>query len=642
MSARKKNVRLLAGIFLVFSFCLSLSIMMADNMLFGNQAQKVVLQNAVKKSKEREGALKAFLDESQAHLKSIRNSAFFYAYMADHRKKEDLENLLLVYANSDPFILGIKYIGKKGNEKLGIARNPETGNPYVLSHDQLKNFSGKNYFTASQKKAPDEVWYSQILLNKENSAEEIPIEPTIKIILPVGWHNEFSGILLVDYSMKSIFDEFTNTPLYDMILCDDKGRLIFHYLQKKCKDNACILSVSKQHANLNQDFPADAETILANTLLKTETFVSRKLQLPITGGLNLVLQLNKDYAEQEKRRSEYEYVTISAIVYLLSIILTYIIIKLFSQKLLNIDKLNRLNDSLNQAVRVVKTQKNELETIFETAIEGICVLDLDLHYEFFNRNYLKIAGCSEKELSGSSLYDWLSEENKENAKRLFRQVLSNGEHGQFEREHITRSGKRKRLRSSVALMPDKQQFLMTTVDNTELYNAMLLIKEQAVTDELTGLHNRKAYQENITELIAQYKRYQTPFCLMMFDIDFFKSINDTYGHQTGDNVLVALASLVKGMIRESDLVFRVGGEEFIILFPHTKLEQAEFSAEKIRKSVQSDLRIIEEREITVSIGLVEMSASDTENLLYKRADEYLYQAKESGRNRVCTQDKQGC
>lgn len=170
---------------------------------------------------------------------------------------------------------------------------------------------------------------------------------------------------------------------------------------------------------------------------------------------------------------------------------------------------------------------------------------------------------------------------------------------------------------------------------TNLHNKIKKNRELIRIDFLTKAKNRKAYHENVLELLSLYKRYQIPFSIMLFDIDNFKEVNDTYGHSVGDDVLKDITRLVKSEIRESDFLYRIGGEEFVVLFPQTSLQSAKKVAEKIRKIIQNNLNTIENRTITVSIGVCEVEADDIGDSLYKKVDQLLYKSKKSGKNRVC-------
>jgi two-component system, cell cycle response regulator len=162
--------------------------------------------------------------------------------------------------------------------------------------------------------------------------------------------------------------------------------------------------------------------------------------------------------------------------------------------------------------------------------------------------------------------------------------------------------------------------------------------KQATRDTLTGLSNRSYFQNELRKFLSIGARYSRPFSLMMLDVDFFKKVNDTYGHDVGDNVLKTVATALMSHVRSHDVAARFGGEEFVILLPETPLNGAVAVAERIRMTVEScDFEPMGcHHHVTISIGISEFPSSGVEfDELIKRADEALYKAKESGRNRVC-------
>lgn len=169
------------------------------------------------------------------------------------------------------------------------------------------------------------------------------------------------------------------------------------------------------------------------------------------------------------------------------------------------------------------------------------------------------------------------------------------------------------------------------------------VLKHATLDALTGYNNRHQFEKRLKETTASAKRQNQALCCIMSDIDFFKKVNDTYGHAVGDCVLKTVAKTIKKELRESDIPSRYGGEEFIFLLPHTNLDEALIVAERLRKKVEKKKINIEEYKIegvkeisvTISIGVAQFNKCDkTPEALYKNADSALYIAKESGRNRV--------
>jgi two-component system, cell cycle response regulator len=169
--------------------------------------------------------------------------------------------------------------------------------------------------------------------------------------------------------------------------------------------------------------------------------------------------------------------------------------------------------------------------------------------------------------------------------------------------------------------------------NRELETANATIQEIMNTDPLTGLLNRRAFREMLNQGMAFSKRHSLPLSLIMTDIDHFKAVNDTYGHEAGDSVLKKFAEVLKESCRTEDTVVRFGGEEFLLLLPNTSAASAAVCAERLRKKTEmlSVPGIIDN--ITASFGVTEFLITDSEEGLLKRVDDALYVAKRTGRNR---------
>ena len=178
-----------------------------------------------------------------------------------------------------------------------------------------------------------------------------------------------------------------------------------------------------------------------------------------------------------------------------------------------------------------------------------------------------------------------------------------------------------------------------TINRANTYSTIL---QYATLDALTNLNNRRQFETRLGQEIAIAKRQNNPLCAMMIDIDFFKRVNDTYGHSAGDEVLRTVAGIIKEALRESDIPARYGGEEFAVLLPFTKLEEAKVVGERLRKAVEATSMAINQEtpqeqniNVTISMGLAEYNKTETGEALFERADKALYEAKKSGRNRVC-------
>lgn len=183
---------------------------------------------------------------------------------------------------------------------------------------------------------------------------------------------------------------------------------------------------------------------------------------------------------------------------------------------------------------------------------------------------------------------------------------------------------------------DGELALYTTFKNTtEKKQKEEELFTQASTDPLTGLFNRRQFEMMTTQQISLAQRHQMPYCAIMIDIDHFKKVNDTYGHDAGDEVLKHLSMVLKSSLRESDVLARYGGEEFIIFLPHTSPTEAWHVAERLRSSVERTSVQTAENTLKITISLGISSSMDLElTPLIKEADTALYQSKTTGRNKT--------
>lgn len=177
----------------------------------------------------------------------------------------------------------------------------------------------------------------------------------------------------------------------------------------------------------------------------------------------------------------------------------------------------------------------------------------------------------------------------------------------------------------------------------ELENLNIKLQEQldytnyvASHDKLTSLYNRYMFDESLEKEINRAKRYAHPLSFIIIDLDYFKDINDTYGHQIGDKILIELAKILLENIRDIDIAARWGGEEFVIILPDTDKEQVLSLAEKLRKIIQEHT-FEKNIALTCSFGVTTFHESDTNDAIFARMDKALYHAKESGRNNVKSQ-----
>ncbi len=184
------------------------------------------------------------------------------------------------------------------------------------------------------------------------------------------------------------------------------------------------------------------------------------------------------------------------------------------------------------------------------------------------------------------------------------------------------------------------------LETTAEIKRIALLQQENITDHLIGIYNRRHLDKKIAEEFPRVSRYGLPLSMLLLDIDHFKAVNDTYGHQVGDQTLKGLGDLLFKMVRDTDIIARYGGEEIAILAPQTPVSEAAALAERLRQAVEKSVMVPANEEenipavsITVSIGVTAFDEQVTDHrVLVERADKALYKAKREGRNRVIVND----
>ena len=297
----------------------------------------------------------------------------------------------------------------------------------------------------------------------------------------------------------------------------------------------------------------------------------------------------------------------------------------------------------------LKLQLEDYQRLFESVEVAMIIIDDAGMYLDYNKAYYNLMGYNDKkklikfqpaDVSPEFQLDGTSSFVKAN--EMIRIAFSKGKHS-FEWMHQRLDGVEflSYVTLDVINFQNKKCLRVVINDIEEIRKLKRLVEqktsellEQTYVDSLTKINNRKSYGENFTKLLSQYKRYKTPFSMIMYDIDDFKQVNDNYGHAIGDKILIETSKLIKSHIRESDYIFRIGGEEFIILLTETQIKKAKLVAEKIRVTTENDLKSNINKPITISIGVTEVKDSDTEDKIFKRVDDLLYKSKHNGKNTV--------
>jgi two-component system cell cycle response regulator len=295
-------------------------------------------------------------------------------------------------------------------------------------------------------------------------------------------------------------------------------------------------------------------------------------------------------------------------------------------KVLIVDDRKSSNEHI--AAMLSKEQRPEIEAdpnaaLFRAAEGGYDLLIVSLGFENFDGLRL----CSQvRSLDRTRNVPILAIADADNNTRLVR-GLEIGVN-----DYLSRPIDKNELAARVRTQIRKKRYTERLRDNVQMSI------EMAITDALTGLYNRRYMESHVGTLVEQAASRGKPLTVLVLDIDYFKSINDTHGHDAGDDVLREFAIRIRKSIRGIDLACRYGGEEFVVVMPETDLAVATMVAERLRRRIASEPFPIQQGartvEVTISIGIAALGGQDNAASVLKRADQALYRAKRDGRNRV--------
>lgn len=287
-------------------------------------------------------------------------------------------------------------------------------------------------------------------------------------------------------------------------------------------------------------------------------------------------------------------------------------------------------------------------TIFRSAVESaydaVLITDAELERPgprilYVNPAFTEMTGWPAEDIVGRTPRVLQGEETDPQVLQRLRRALERGEAFDARTVNYRRDGSPFELEWRTAPMRDTEgritHYISIQRDVTAEQRLMNRLQRQAEFDDLTAVHTRQPAQSVLRAEIKRAERHGVPVSVIIFDIDHFKAVNDEHGHPAADKVLQQMTRLVLRRLRENDLLARWGGEEFLVVLPHTAVEGAREAAEAIRGLIEQAV-FVDAIDITVSLGVAAYAPGDTPERLVERADEALYAAKREGRNRVAT------
>ncbi|MCT7583239.1 diguanylate cyclase [Aliarcobacter butzleri] len=559
---------------------------------------------------KKETILKSTIENMDNIAKSLANNEIIKNFLTNKNthKREDLEILFLAIANSNNTIIQARLIDKNGQEVIRVDRNKEGQEAFLVEKSSLQDKSQREYFKVLSNAPKNTIWHSKLDLNIENNKLEIPYKPTFRVAIPLFEEDKFTGIVTVNMLMNNLLKAITASSIFEYYIVDKNENYILHpnneFSFNKYKNiNRAIKDDFPQGLNTQGIYRYSLEDILKNN----EQAV-------------MILKTKRNYQKELLNEKFNTAIIVLALTVVLSLLMALFVSKIpmkLQEKLLKAyEKLDEFTSILNKYVITVKTKPDS--TIIEVSDA-----------------FEKASGYSKDELIGKSISMIKHpEQDRKIIKDLWKNIL-NKRVWVGNIKNKKKSGEEYWLEQTIIpkLDEDKKNidsFLSISADIT----AKMELEKMASIDKLTDIYNRRMIDQFLQVEIEIASRHNEELSLMIIDIDHFKHVNDNYGHLVGDMVLSQLSKIISDNLRNSDIFGRYGGEEFLIICPKTNKDGAFILAEKLRIIV-NDFTFDEVGHKTVSIGIAEFQTNDTIETLFKKADEALYEAKNSGRNRVC-------
>jgi diguanylate cyclase (GGDEF)-like protein/PAS domain S-box-containing protein len=526
------------------------------------------------------------------------------------------ENLFLAIAASDKQIMQLRFIDAKGMEVVRIDRDRETTEPYPIPRNKLQDKSGRDYFRILSAKKDESIWHSRLDLNIEHGAIEVPFRPTLRIGQPVQIHGKFMGVVIVNLLTGDLLDSISHSLFFEHYLIDSKGFFLIHPDTKYSWNR--LTGILR---NPEADFGEAGEWVLSDGSERKYKSVYRfDLSNILKNDDNaiLVLKTKESYID----KLNFENLLISAIVILLSSLMSFPVAFLVS----------RAPIALQEALRKSYMELKDFADIIDTYVITLTA-KADGIITSVSKAFCENCGYSHEELIDSDLSILNPAGARKNPFTGLWRIMEKGVPWKGELDNRKKTGEIYWLDCNVipALVPDDGISSVTLIGND--ITAKKELERITDLDKLTGLYNRRKLDDMALRYYRNALENETPLAVILLDLDHFKNINDTYGHQAGDMVLSETGSILLRNLRRNDCVGRYGGEEFLILCESATLDDAKQIAEKIRIEMENH-PFPDIGQVTSSLGAAILQNGDTLKDLIHRADTALYKAKNSGRNQV--------
>ncbi|RUO43712.1 hypothetical protein CWE15_00475 [Aliidiomarina taiwanensis] len=582
-----------------------------------------------------------------SRFNAIRN----FVISPSSETKEQAQHILLETARVFSQYDQLRIIAFDGQELIRI--DNQGAEPELVATEKLQNKLTRYYVQEGLQLNPNEIYISPLDLNKEHGLIQTPYKPMVRIVSPI-LNNEGmpTALLVLNYKAAGLLNQFRNafSKLDRAMLVNRDG----FWLSNHFKENEWGWELNNTHLTLRNWHPNLWEQMQNNevgsAVINDELFSYQNIHLAnmyegtshgrykdslsfnsdiVDRVWTILVQSSKEQWQAGAVYKSYWFKVLLVALYVIVIALVYSL------------SIHRYQHKEN--LRLERLQLANFRDLYENAPIGYITLAADGMITNVNKMLLSYLGYKREDLVAKvNLKDLVVKDSESQAHDLLN-ALSEARTKQHRLLMKCKNGDTIvvscNLTSRTDGIPTLEVGRCSVLDVSEQVKLENRLQHLAHNDPLTGLANRRYFDEFATHEFVKAQRHKSPISILAMDIDHFKKINDTYGHDVGDDILKSLANTCEGVIRSTDIMARFGGEEFVILMPDIDYDDAVIKANEIRETLAALKTPLSNGGIvqfTISIGVAAYSAElDTIDKILKSADMALYKAKESGRNKVC-------
>jgi len=562
--------------------------------------------------------------------------------------KDILEAAFLYFSQSQKVYDQVRFLDVNGQEVVRI--NLDKGKAWLVGQRELQPKGQRYYVSAGLQMAPGQVYISPFDLNIEGGRLEVPYKPTIRFVSPVEDPDDgLLGVVVLNFLGDRILDRLrraSRAGQNELFLVNQGGWWLVgpdpkHEWGHSINERTPFSMATAYQQAWRNIAPQENGQVVTPYGLFTYQSVALMDKVQSVGASQPPTRVDDHWWIISRVPPE-----VLALPWLPAMFWICAGVMLLMAGVVWLWALARVR----RAVAEGETLRNQrrLEFITNTSQDAITLVDSQDRVQFWNLAAERLFGYSRQEAMGRDLHHLVA--SSEQIPAVVKGLEVFGQTGQgpiFEgrREVLARRKDGSHFPAEVsasAFSMDGHWYAAGSVrDITEHKQSEEALKRLANTDGLTGVLNRRRFMELSRQEVARSHRYGGPLSLIMLDVDHFKAVNDSYGHEVGDEVLVSLSQVCRQVLRQVDLFGRVGGEEFMALLPETGLEAAAMVAERLRIALAAHAVSASKQElrVTISLGVAQLSPETRLSDLMRLADDAMYRAKQNGRNRVEISDQ---